>query len=110
MVPLSLTWSPKNATVLSSEKSQLGYPTVESERLLASAKPNTSRFSALEETDARAGDARDEAPVGRLVTGAVATCCAASCMTTGCGSSSANAVTMPDAARATASSGAARYL
>ncbi len=42
-VPLSLTWRPKTATVESSEKSHVGYPMVGSNRLLARAKPKTSR-------------------------------------------------------------------
>src|SRR5438445_13263645 len=42
-VPSSWTCSPKNATVLSSEKSHVVKPTVVSLRLLANANPNTSR-------------------------------------------------------------------
>src|SRR5216683_1765220 len=42
--PAVLTWRPKYATVDSRPKFQLGYPTVGSERLLARAKPKTSRL------------------------------------------------------------------
>src|SRR5260370_40757875 len=42
--PAVSTCTPKKATVESKSKFQLGYPTVGSERLLASAKPKTSRL------------------------------------------------------------------
>lgn len=42
--PAVSTCKPKTATVVSKSKFQLGYPTVGSERLLARAKPNTSRL------------------------------------------------------------------
>src|SRR5215471_15096034 len=45
IVPLVVMWTPKNATVLKAENFHVAYPTVGSVRLLASAKPNTSRFT-----------------------------------------------------------------
>src|SRR5260370_3884795 len=42
--PAVSTCTPKKATVESKSKFQLGYPTVGSERLLANAKPKTSRL------------------------------------------------------------------
>ena len=93
MVPSVVTWRPNTATVESRSKFQLGKPRLGSARLLARAKPNTSRCGPPTAPPPPAADsaaafrgARGAAPRNgvRFLAGALASASAAACMTTGC--------------------------